>query len=527
MGKILVLYAILIFAKKAPKMIADLLNIKGDNLGLKGLSIKNKMGEAALVGDKVKAGMSQVEGGIKRAAGTGKELLKNKLTGGAGKLMDLAGKTKGGQVLGTAKESWKKGKGNGMERVTGTIRDAYAKGKGSLWGDGGSIRGALKDDASKAKNKISDAAQRKIADTARKGTERYIEGQAKRADMGKVRDAYQNGGMAEAAKEFIRSVERAGERKSDRRLEAFNDKKAQEAIAKGETYTPATSLPPEEKQKQPSVASKIYGSFALGVNETRKTGSSEGQFQAGMVDVNPAYDTISNKITDAIGTWADEARAAAGYADAKGLGNKIDRLALGIQESNDQKSMSKLKIDDAGFFEQFRNVVDDSGRNIIHEDPNRPGHYLLDADAADAYTKTDAFKAHPPSYQETFKKVMIQEQLDQAVAFKSASDRLTELGRSTDGYTFTQQPDGTYHVTDSSGNAVDPTRAAMMSRDYEEMMRLNTSIESFMQQNHKYSGQTVDRSNVDNYITKLQEDKASNDAKIKERTSKKPKNEKK
>ena len=65
--RLFLLYAILIFAKKAPDMIKDMLKIKGDNIGLKGLNIKNKMGEAALVGDKVKKGMTGIEG---RAKGT-------------------------------------------------------------------------------------------------------------------------------------------------------------------------------------------------------------------------------------------------------------------------------------------------------------------------------------------------------------------------------------------------------------------------------------------------------------------------
>lgn len=63
------LYAILIFAKRAPKMINELLKLKGDGVGLKGLNIKNKMGEAALVGDKVKKGMTTLEGRTKGTLG--------------------------------------------------------------------------------------------------------------------------------------------------------------------------------------------------------------------------------------------------------------------------------------------------------------------------------------------------------------------------------------------------------------------------------------------------------------------------
>lgn len=69
MIRLFLLYAILIFAKKAPQLIKDLMNIKGDNIGLKGLSIKNKMGEAALVGGAVKKGMNSIEGKTKGAIG--------------------------------------------------------------------------------------------------------------------------------------------------------------------------------------------------------------------------------------------------------------------------------------------------------------------------------------------------------------------------------------------------------------------------------------------------------------------------
>ena len=69
MVKLFMLYAILIFAKRAPKLISELLKLKGEGTGLKGLNIKNKMGEAALVGDKVKSGMNKLEGRTKGALG--------------------------------------------------------------------------------------------------------------------------------------------------------------------------------------------------------------------------------------------------------------------------------------------------------------------------------------------------------------------------------------------------------------------------------------------------------------------------
>lgn len=71
MVRLFILYAILIFAKKAPKLISDLLNLNkdGESVGLKGLNIKNKMGEAALVGGAVKKGMTRAEGIAKGGAG--------------------------------------------------------------------------------------------------------------------------------------------------------------------------------------------------------------------------------------------------------------------------------------------------------------------------------------------------------------------------------------------------------------------------------------------------------------------------
>ena len=66
--RLFILYAILIFAKRAPKLISSLLNLKGDDIGLKGLSIKNKLGEAAIVGGAVKRGMEKAENTVKGAA---------------------------------------------------------------------------------------------------------------------------------------------------------------------------------------------------------------------------------------------------------------------------------------------------------------------------------------------------------------------------------------------------------------------------------------------------------------------------
>lgn len=69
MTKLFILYAVLLFSKKAPQLIKDLLKISGDNVGLKGLNIKNKLGEAPIVGKHVKSGMEKTGGALKGATG--------------------------------------------------------------------------------------------------------------------------------------------------------------------------------------------------------------------------------------------------------------------------------------------------------------------------------------------------------------------------------------------------------------------------------------------------------------------------
>ena len=122
MVRLFILYAILIFAKKAPKLISDLLNLNkdGESVGLKGLNIKNKMGEAAIVGGAVKKGMLYAEGRAKgRGAGfvggffNTKGNLKAKLVGG------VKGAVEGGKKAG------KQAVANGHTK--GIMKEAYKK----------------------------------------------------------------------------------------------------------------------------------------------------------------------------------------------------------------------------------------------------------------------------------------------------------------------------------------------------------------------------------------------------------------
>ena len=138
MVRLFMLYAILIFAKRAPKMISELLKIKGDGVGLKGLNIKNKLGEAALVGDKVKKGLTKAEGGIRGAVG------------------GAAGAATGGFGRAFAK-SWKDGKGLKDSLKNGFSGGAKGFGKGFITGGKNGIAaganakdGNLKGIASKA-----------------------------------------------------------------------------------------------------------------------------------------------------------------------------------------------------------------------------------------------------------------------------------------------------------------------------------------------------------------------------------------
>lgn len=133
MMRLFLLYAILIFAKRAPKMITDLLNIKSEGMGLKGLNIKNKMGEAALVGDKVKKGMLYAEGKTKGAMGgfasgffNTKGSLAEKLAGG------LKGSITGSKTAG--KEAVIKGDTKGlMKKGYSDVKPLARGGKPTFW----------------------------------------------------------------------------------------------------------------------------------------------------------------------------------------------------------------------------------------------------------------------------------------------------------------------------------------------------------------------------------------------------------
>lgn len=134
MIRLFLLYAILIFAKKAPKLIADLLKIDSkDGVGLKGLNIKNKMGEAALVGGAVKKGMNKLEGRTKGAIGGGisgfmntKGDLKTKLKAAA------AGSVKGGRQ--GAKTAGEQGSSKGtFANNYRDVKDIKRGGRPTIW----------------------------------------------------------------------------------------------------------------------------------------------------------------------------------------------------------------------------------------------------------------------------------------------------------------------------------------------------------------------------------------------------------
>lgn len=133
MIRLFLLYAILIFAKRAPKLITDLLNIKSEGTGLKGLSIKNKMGEAALVGDKVKKGMLYAEGKTKGAMGGFASGLVNTKGGLAEKLAGgLKGSITGAKTAG--KEAVIKGDTKGlMKKGYSDVKPLARGGRPTLW----------------------------------------------------------------------------------------------------------------------------------------------------------------------------------------------------------------------------------------------------------------------------------------------------------------------------------------------------------------------------------------------------------
>lgn len=74
LGKLVAVLAILIFAKKAPKWIGDMVGVEGDSAGLGGLG--KKLGSAALVGGAISKGL---EGAKKFGAQKGKNFLGNRV----------------------------------------------------------------------------------------------------------------------------------------------------------------------------------------------------------------------------------------------------------------------------------------------------------------------------------------------------------------------------------------------------------------------------------------------------------------
>lgn len=155
MVRLFILYAILIFAKKAPKLISDLLNLNkdGESVGLKGLNIKNKMGEAALVGGAVKKGMLYAEGKAKgRAAGFASGFINTK-----GDLKaKLIGGVKGGVTGG--KQAGKQAVANGNTK--GIMKGAYKKvspmarnGRPTIWDN---VKGQVGEKVGNFRDKFSD-----------------------------------------------------------------------------------------------------------------------------------------------------------------------------------------------------------------------------------------------------------------------------------------------------------------------------------------------------------------------------------
>lgn len=169
MVKLFLLYAILIFAKRAPKLITDLLKLKGDGIGLKGLNIKNKLGEAPLVGDKVKKGMMAAEGSIKKTAG-------GAISGFVSTKGGLSARLKGA------------GKGAASGIISGG-REALAKGDSK-----GMFKGAMKDVGNIARNgepslwqKVKEPVQRFTGNIEGKGYNPIIQSRMKEAEEFKKR----------------------------------------------------------------------------------------------------------------------------------------------------------------------------------------------------------------------------------------------------------------------------------------------------------------------------------------------------
>lgn len=115
-AKIFMVIGLLIFAKKAPKWIGDMIGIKGDS-GLGGLSIGKKLGGAALVGGALSKGL---EGAKNFAGQKGKNFLANRVRNTAAR-------------VGGMKEAHADNKRLKQNGITG---EAYRNNKKSLWKQG-------------------------------------------------------------------------------------------------------------------------------------------------------------------------------------------------------------------------------------------------------------------------------------------------------------------------------------------------------------------------------------------------------
>lgn len=90
--KIFVVIGLLIFAKKAPKWIMDMIGIKSDESGLGGLSIGKKLGGMALAGGLVNKARDGIKGGLKKQ---GDKILDH----GKKRLGNMANKALGGYAV--------------------------------------------------------------------------------------------------------------------------------------------------------------------------------------------------------------------------------------------------------------------------------------------------------------------------------------------------------------------------------------------------------------------------------------------
>lgn len=114
---LVMLFAILIFAKKAPKWIGGMIGVDGEGSGLGGLGIGKKLGEAALVGGALSKGLESAK---KFTGQKGKNFLANRARNTAAR-------------IGGMKEAHADNKRLKQNGVTG---EAYKNEKKSLWKQG-------------------------------------------------------------------------------------------------------------------------------------------------------------------------------------------------------------------------------------------------------------------------------------------------------------------------------------------------------------------------------------------------------